>query len=217
LTSGPLRAVAFDWAGVLTSPPFAGLAEYERELGVPPGSLCREFRGGRRFREVELGRQAVGDMLRKWRDEIEATYSVKVSLRRVITCFQTAAVLNDDMVDLVSRIGLRRALITNNIAESRQAWQGDLPPALFDVLIDSSDVGARKPDPEIFAVLVDRLGVAPADVLLVDDFEENVDGARAAGLQAIHFIDPPSCQSALAALGVPIQARLPTKRPGGGP
>lgn len=54
------------------------------------------------------------------------------------------------------------------------------------MIVDSSDVGVRKPDPAIFAVALERLGgVAPAAAVFLDDAPGNVDGARRAGLHAI--------------------------------
>ena len=200
--------MAFDYGGVLTATPFSGLTAYEAELGLGAGVLSSEFRGGPLFREAEVGRRAVRDVMQDWRTAVESTHGVTLELRRVYEALAAAAVINPYMIDLLRRIELPLALITNNVAEGRARWQEDLPVKQFTVIIDSSEVGLRKPDPEIYALLVERLALPSSEVVLVDDFEENVEGARAAGLQAIHFQDGPSCEAALAALGVPI-ASLP--------
>lgn len=197
--------VAFDYGGVLTAPPFTALLEYERELGLPEGALCAEFRGGPLMREAELGRRAVADVLQEWRTVIASTHAVQVDLERIYDSFRTAAAVNPYMIDLLDRIDLPLALVTNNLAETRQRWTRHLPVDRFCVVIDSSAVGIRKPDPEIWGLLVERAGRRPAEIVMVDDFEENIEGARAAGLSTVHFTDGPDCEVQLQSLGVPIR------------
>lgn len=83
--------------------------------------------------------------------------------------------------------GLEVALVTNNIAEFRDGWRSLVPvDELFDVVVDSSEEGVRKPDPRIFERALDRLGgVAPDRAVFLDDYEGNVNAARALGLHAI--------------------------------
>jgi putative hydrolase of the HAD superfamily len=57
----------------------------------------------------------------------------------------------------------------------------------FDVVILSAEVGLVKPDPAIYQLALDQLGVAAEAAVFLDDFRENVDGARQVGLQAIQF------------------------------
>ena len=183
-----IRLVAFDYGGVLTAPPFTALLDYEQELGLPEGELCAEFRGGALMRDAELGRRAVVDVLGDWRTAISTTHAVDVDLQRVYDSFRAAAVVDPYMIDLLHRIDLPLALVTNNLAETRRRWTRDLPVDRFAVVIDSSEVGVRKPDPEIWALLVERSGLSPAEILMVDDFEVNCEGAREAGMTAVRFL-----------------------------
>ncbi len=59
----------------------------------------------------------------------------------------------------------------------------------FRDIYSSSALGVRKPEPEAFRLVAERMGTAPESILFFDDTQENVDGAQAAGLQAVH-IDP---------------------------
>ncbi|WP_300016800.1 HAD-IA family hydrolase [Pseudonocardia sp.] len=61
---------------------------------------------------------------------------------------------------------------------------------LFDVLVLGPALGVRKPDPEVFRRTADRLGLAVADCVVVDDLAANVRGARAAGAVVVHHVDP---------------------------
>jgi putative hydrolase of the HAD superfamily len=87
--------------------------------------------------------------------------------------------------------GYKTGLITNNVKEASQEWRAIVPvDELFDVIIDSSEVGMRKPNPAIFLHTLELLGVEPGRAVFLDDAEGNVDGARRAGLHAILVADP---------------------------
>ena len=88
--------------------------------------------------------------------------------------------------------GYRTALITNNIREAGDQWRAKVPlDELFDVVIDSSAVGLRKPNPAIFHLALEQLGgVEPGRALFLDDHPGNVAGAEAAGLRAL-LVDEP--------------------------
>jgi epoxide hydrolase-like predicted phosphatase len=60
----------------------------------------------------------------------------------------------------------------------------------FDEMIISAEVGVAKPDARIYQIALEKLGVAPAEAVFLDDFPANVEGARAVGMQAIHFSQP---------------------------
>jgi HAD superfamily hydrolase (TIGR01509 family) len=62
--------------------------------------------------------------------------------------------------------------------------------ARFDAVVVSYEVGCAKPDPAIFQLTLDRLRVAAADALFVDDRLENLEGARRVGLKTLHFAGP---------------------------
>ena len=60
----------------------------------------------------------------------------------------------------------------------------------FDVYVNSADVGLRKPDPAIFHLTLERLGIAPQQAVFLDDLLHNVDSARELGIHAVQFVDP---------------------------
>lgn len=72
----------------------------------------------------------------------------------------------------------------------------------FGTTIVSGEVGMLKPQPEIFALLCARAGVAAADCLFIDDSARNVAGARAAGMAAHHFTGPETLGAALVERGL---------------
>jgi putative hydrolase of the HAD superfamily len=95
-----------------------------------------------------------------------------------------------DMVERTRRLrveGYRTALITNNVAEFREYWRAMLPlDELFDVVIDSSEVGMRKPDPRIFELALTQLGgIDPTRSVFLDDYPGNITAAEALGMHGV--------------------------------
>jgi putative hydrolase of the HAD superfamily len=88
--------------------------------------------------------------------------------------------------------GLKLALLTNNVKEWGDHWRNTFPiDELFGVVVDSSDVGMRKPDPRIYELTCRRLGVTADASVFVDDNTENVAAARRLGMEVVLFGDDP--------------------------
>lgn len=89
------------------------------------------------------------------------------------------------------RSSYKTGLLSNAFSNLREVITGTWRfEDAFDVMIISAEVGLVKPDPRIYALALDRLDVAPSEAIFVDDFLHNVEGARAAGLHAVHFQNP---------------------------
>ena len=112
---------------------------------------------------------------------------------------------NEPVVEAVRAVraaGGRTAVVTNNVRELSETWRPVLPlDELFDAVVDSCEVGLRKPNPAIYHLACERIGVDPRRAVLLDDIESNLRGAEAAGLRAIHVgPDPEPAVDALLAL-----------------
>jgi putative hydrolase of the HAD superfamily len=98
------------------------------------------------------------------------------------------------MIDAVRQVkgaGYRTALLTNISRSGESVWRSLLPvDDLFDVVVDSSQVRLRKPDPAIFLLTCERLGLEPRECLFVDDLHCNVDAATELGMTTIQCDDP---------------------------
>src|SRR5262245_4122753 len=89
--------------------------------------------------------------------------------------------------------GGRTAMLSNGVREIIARIRAARPLGTwFDAVIVSSEVGCSKPDPAIYRICIDRLGVPPAESLFVDDRAENIAAAQALGLQTLHFTDEAS-------------------------
>jgi epoxide hydrolase-like predicted phosphatase len=88
--------------------------------------------------------------------------------------------------------GVPIALLTNNVKEWGDHWRATFPvDELFGIVVDSSDVGMRKPDARIYLLTCERVGVAPEAAVFVDDNAENIAAARALGMETVHFGEDP--------------------------
>ena len=196
-----VTAVAFDFGGVLTVSPFAGLEAYGDELGLPVGTLTGWFTG-EAMAELEVGAVTGREFFKQVCVECEAAHGVRVDIHALAAAAARSEELDPEMLALVEevRASCTTALLTNNVATA--TWRATFPFHLFDVAIDSSEVGLRKPSPAIYRLLLDRLRRKSDEVVFFDDFERNVIGARDVGMHAFRFTGIDDCRRALSELGV---------------
>jgi putative hydrolase of the HAD superfamily len=192
-----VTGVVFDMGGVLTVDPYQGCVDYAIELGVPARAFADQFHGPQ-FGEVEVGIRSMRDFLKFVCTDVASSYGVRVDIHRLAESLVAAQEIRPEMIDLLAELADRQVtlgMLTNNSKEARAWWNsGVLPLQVFRTVIDSSDVGMRKPNPEIFAVTASRLGCEPGELLFFDDTEVNVAGAIEAGMVAHLFTTPELCR-----------------------
>ena len=192
-----IDAVIFDFGGVLTESPYPSLEAIGAEMGAVPGQL-REAAlgpstedGDHPFHRLERGeiplQQARDDILRRGR----ALYNLEVDIFQLFR--QLPHGVHHEIVDRVKALkteGYPTAMITNNIREFADSWRSMLPVPvedLFDLVVDSSREGIRKPNPAIFRLTLERLGgLVPERTVFLDDSEGNVKAAKLLGMQTVH-------------------------------
>lgn len=137
--------------------------------------------------------------------EVEAEHGIRLRLGDVAAAADRGSELRPEMLEVLRDLHGRYTLglLTNNVKEA-VSWREQLPHELFDVIIDSSAVGLRKPDPRIYELLLERLGRDAREVVFVDDFEENLPPAAALGINVIAFDTPLGLRAQLGALGVAV-------------
>lgn len=187
------RAVLWDFGGVLSTSPFEAFARFERERGLPEGFIRRvnatnpDTNAWARFERSELD---LDGFAVAFAEESEAL-GHRIDGREVLALL--AGDLRPHVVEAVRRCraaGLLTALLTNNVG-AMDGWQGTLALGeLFDVVVESSKVGVRKPDPAAYELVLDELGVPAAEVVFLDDLGINLKPARAMGMTTIKVVDP---------------------------
>jgi putative hydrolase of the HAD superfamily len=194
--------VIFDYGGVLVTSPYQGIAEFEAEMGYPPGSVAAALLAGYRDRDsgIDLHRVETGELpLADFLAAVERASAGRLGGRDfdadAYHRFLMSAPLRAHWM-VVHRVrdlradGYRLGLLTNTVREWGDAWRSVIPMDAFDDVVDSREVGMRKPDPRIYRLASDRLGVEPAACIFLDDQSENVEGARASGMTGILVQDP---------------------------
>ncbi len=197
-----IRAVLFDFGGVYTSSPFSLFAEAAAELGATPEHMLDLVFGPYdRDTDHPWHRLERGELsLLEARDAIialAADAGLAFDPLAILARMAKGGGAREAMVAATRRLrerGLRTALVTNNAREFSAGWRAMLPLAeLFDAVIDSSEVGMRKPDPAIFSLALRELGdIAPEHAVFLDDFPGNVAAARRLGMHGVLVEDDPS-------------------------
>jgi putative hydrolase of the HAD superfamily len=197
-----LRAAIFDLGGVMTEPLFRNRRDVDPEYFNLIAFFLNDFRdvyhlptGAHDLHLLETGHLSDDEffdrMCRRYMEAGHDPVDPRVA-QRVI--FGRGFVASTAMIDAVRQVkgaGYRTALLTNVSRDGESLWRPLIPvDDLFDVVVDSSRVGLRKPDPAIYHLTCERLGVRPAECLFVDDLECNVDAARELGMEAIQCLDP---------------------------
>ena len=188
-----IEAVLFDLGGVLLASPFEAIEQYERERGLPPGTVRRINSAdpdGNAWARIERGEIDMATFAALFEAEARS-HGVEVG------AFDVLALLFGDvrpeMVTAVERLreaGLRVGIVSNTTSPlPRSGAVGELL-ARFDVVVESFVVGLRKPDPEIYRLALRKLGVAADATVFLDDLGVNLKAARALGIQTIKVTDP---------------------------
>ncbi|MSO87714.1 MAG: HAD family phosphatase [Acidimicrobiia bacterium] len=187
-----ITTVLFDFAGVLTSSPWGAMTEAGGgDLSLLIGSYEQDT--DHPWHQVERGELAITD----WAvavTELGRAQGIEVDFAP-LSALLGSMTLHEQVIDRVRTLGgegYRLGLITNNVSEGRATWRAMLPlDELFEIVVDSSEVGMRKPNPAIYHHALALLGgVAPEAAVFLDDSHGNVLGAQRAGLHAIHVQDP---------------------------
>ncbi|GMU78015.1 MAG: hypothetical protein AMXMBFR46_08120 [Acidimicrobiia bacterium] len=187
-------AVLFDFGGVFTQSPFEAVRLVGPELGADPEVILEVLFGAydqdtdHPWHRLERGEISFTDAKAEI-DVLADARGLDFEPFSVFAHFATGGDMADAMVErtrLLRAGGVRTAIITNNVRELGEGWRSLIPvDELFDVVIDSSHAGVRKPDPRIFLLATEALDVAPERCVFLDDFPGNIRAAEALGIHGI--------------------------------
>ena len=195
-----IRGVVFDIGGVLEITPRTGWdARWEARLGLPAGELNTRLRDVWRagsigtITEAEVAAQVASTL---------GLDAAQVAAFRGDLWDEYCGTLNAELAAYFAglRPRYRTAILSNSFAGAREQEHarygfGDL----CDLIIYSHEVGLQKPDPRIYALTAARLGLAPAEIVFLDDAQAAVTAARACGWHAVHFRDTAQAIAEIAA------------------
>jgi putative hydrolase of the HAD superfamily len=205
-----IQAVLWDFGGVFTPSPFTATKAYADELGITNDVLLEVVFGhyhldnDHPWHRLERGEGTLADAMAAAVAEAEQR-GFAFDARSFFATMRDDGVDRSAVVDKVRELkasGVRNGIITNNAKEFSDGWRSMLPvDELFDLVVDSCQVGMRKPDPAIYRFALERLGgVEPQAAVFLDDFAPNVDAARALGLHGVVVTDPVAAMADLDAI-----------------
>jgi epoxide hydrolase-like predicted phosphatase len=186
MTEGPaLRGLLVDFGGVLTTDVFQSFREFSEREGLEPNAVKDLFRnqgpGLQELRRLERGEVSEA--------EFEGRFAALLGLEQsegLVDRLFAGMHPDQAMVEAVRsarRAGVPTGLVSNSWGAGR--YDRDAFPELFDGVVISGEVGLNKPEPEIFRLGAERIGVEPEGCVFVDDLRENCTGAEAVGMTAV--------------------------------
>jgi putative hydrolase of the HAD superfamily len=203
-----IRAVLFDFGGVILSSPFEAFAHYETATGLPPGfirGLNARNHHHNAWALLERNQVPFAEFCRMFEAEARDA-GHELDAAAVIALL--SGEVRPEMLEAVRRCRehCKTGLLTNNFVAPDGGVGLDDVLALFDVIIESSKVGVRKPDPRFYRMACDELGIEPAEAVFLDDLGINLKPAREMGMTTIKVTDPAVALAELeSVLGFPVQ------------
>jgi putative hydrolase of the HAD superfamily len=197
-----IRAVLFDFGGVISSSPFEAFAHLEAERGLPADFIRTvnatnpDTNAWAKLERGEVDLETFGSL---WSDEAR-TLGHELDGRLVLE--RLAGEIRPAMVNAIRscRTKFKTACLTNNFTRAEAILSEEVAAvySLFDAILESRVLGVRKPDPRFYELACEALDVEPDECVFLDDLGVNLKPARALGMHTIKVTDP---EVALAELG----------------
>ena len=204
-----IKAVCWDFGGVILSSPFESFNRYEEANGLPKDfirGLNATNPDTNAWSKLERNDVDFEEFCRLYEAEAEAAGG-KINAMELMPLLHGE--IRPQMVEAVRRCHerLKTALLTNNWMVPEGARDTTDVMAMFDVIVESSKAGVRKPDPAFYRLALDQLGVEPEEAVFLDDLGINLKPARALGMTTIKVVDPDVALDELeAVVGFPVRA-----------
>lgn len=189
-----IRAVLFDFGGVISSSPFEAFAHLETERGLPVDFIRTvnatnpDTNAWARLERGEVDPETFGSL---WSDEARA---LGHDLDGRLVLERLAGEIRPAMVDAIRscRTKYKTACLTNNFTRAEAVLSEEVAGVyrLFDAILESRVLGVRKPDPRFYELACEALDVEPDECVFLDDLGVNLKPARQLGMHTIKVTDP---------------------------
>lgn len=197
-----IAAVIFDLGGVVLDSPLEVFVAYETELGIPPHTVNRNIvAAGHQgaWSRLERGELSMFEFYAAFDAEM-AGNGLQVSGEAIMKRLADSTAIRPAAVQAIRKLraaGRKVAALTNNWANDDQGSKMEILRNEFDVFIESTRVGLRKPDPRIYQLACSELGVEPQQTAFLDDIGLNLKAARALGMTTIKVVSLPEALAEL--------------------
>ena len=192
-----IKAVIFDVGGVIQESPLAFLRDFEARNDLPDGFVAGivgnyAARPNGAWQRLERGELLLDEFCRIFDSEI-ANLGYSVSTAAIMLEMADYAVVRPQMLEAVRRIrahGIKTAGLTNNWLMEEKDEEREVLENSFDAFIESCRTGLRKPDPRIYEITCEALGVLPGEAAFLDDIGANLKTAAKLGMLTIKVENP---------------------------
>lgn len=205
-----IRAIICDFGGVLTTPLIGSFEAFERDtaisgeqLGTAMAATSHKHDGENPLFVLERGHMTEEEFLADLADELEKLVGRRPDLSDFKERFFAALDPDESMIGLMAELAdsgeYVMSMLTNNVREWRPLWYPMLPvDEIFHLVIDSSHVGMRKPDHEIYHHTLEAINehpearrngdgpILPEHCLFIDDTLPNIEAAAEIGIHGVH-------------------------------
>jgi putative hydrolase of the HAD superfamily len=186
------RGLLLDWGGVMTTNLFASFGAFCAREGLAAEVLAQAFRTDTSARDALIAYEEG----RMEDDAFALALAAALGLpperaEGLIEDLMSGATLESDMVDLVRRVraaGIRTGMVSNSWGADR--YPADVVAELFDATVISGIEGFRKPDPRMYVLGAERIGVPARECVFVDDLPFNLEPAAELGMATVLHKDP---------------------------
>lgn len=189
-----IRAVLFDFGGVISSSPFEAFAHLESERGLPADFIRTvnatnpDTNAWAKLERGDVDLETFGSM---WSDEARAL-GHELDGRSVLE--RLAGEIRPEMVEAIRTCGTKykTACLTNNFTRAEAILSDEVAEvySLFDAILESRVLGVRKPDPRFYKLACETLAVEADECIFLDDLGVNLKPARTLGMHTIKVTDP---------------------------
>lgn len=192
-----IEAVIWDFGGVLTTSPFEAFARFETERGLPADIIRRTNATNHwenawaKFERAEVDLDTFDELF------AQESHTLGAAVRGKDVLPLLSGDLRPEMVEALRRVkaAFKTGCITNNLPANqigsvtgRSLYVAEVM-ALFDHVIESAKIGLRKPDPRIYEMMIEALGVDPTKCVYLDDLGVNLKPAKAMGMTTIKVLN----------------------------
>jgi len=192
-----VKAVIFDLGGVVISSPMQAFFDAEKRMGLTPNFLNKVIvANGEKsaWARLERGELSMNQtFFTAFDQEMSDAGAPGLNSKALMQNMASSATVNECMITAIQKLkanGFKVAALTNNWRDPQTDGFAIPLKDNFDLLVESAVEGMQKPDPRIYQICCQRLGVNPEQAIFLDDIGRNVKAARALGMQTIKVIDP---------------------------
>jgi len=196
-----INGIIFDFGRVISAQkPPSLFRRYEEDLGLRPGTLNSIMFESRDWREALIGRATLEEFWDAVGPELGLVTAEEIDAFR--HRYRADEAINQSVLSLIRRLhGHYRLAVLSNWPPGLKQWLAEWDMLdYFDVVFCSGDEGIVKPEPAAFQITLERMGVAPAEAVFIDDSPEHLEAARKLGVHGILFTTAEDLEGQLGSL-----------------